>query len=73
MRSMEPVSYTHLCTCFKEFACRLCHACGRAVGLETAAATAAAETAVVALHNDMAELAGETVMTVDKLTVDYDA
>ena len=49
------------------------HTGGRAIGLQAAVVAAAAETAVVALHDHMAQLAGKTVMAVHKLAVDYHA
>ena len=49
------------------------HAGIGAVGYQATAAAAAAKASVIALYNDMAEFSGESVMAVDKLSVDYDS
>ena len=49
------------------------HTCGAAVCLKTSRAPATAHTTVSALHNQMAQLTGKTVMSINELTVDHNA
>ena len=58
-------------TYLEEFAGAACHASSGAIGLKATGTAASAETSVIALDDEVSELAGEAVVAVNDLSIDH--